>query len=230
MSPRAAGRHIGAAPIGLRDRVLCASLRRLITAPRLCQLLMVAAIGAQVSSGHGNANADTARRAQARLGPDPSIDAGLAALIGNPIAEVPMDRLSATRDRPLFSPSRRPAVPPQTRPPPSMSREPAPPPSPVQAPSVALFGIVVSEEGPRAFIAMGPTDSVFGVRPGDDLNGWRVTAITKRSLVLSRADLSATFMLFSQENASRTAHFDAATLSQQVQRTPNVGHPRVRIR
>jgi general secretion pathway protein N len=196
----------------------------LAVTPRLWQLLILAAIGVQVSTGGGIAGADAAR-----LSPNASIAVELPASVGNPVAEIPLDRLSATRDRPLFSPSRRPAFLPQPAPAgPRIEQAPRPP--PVQTPSVALFGIVVGAQGARAFIGTGPTDPVVVVRPGDDVKGWKVTAITKRSLVLSRAEMSTTFMLFSPENANRIAHFDSAAPSQQVQRTPDETHRRVRIR
>jgi hypothetical protein len=228
--PRAAGWRAGAAPIAFGDRVVCASLRRLIAASLLGQRLIIAAVGVSMSAGAGIVGSGAASRAQVRLGPDAPGAVELPPLVGNPIAEVPRDRLSATRDRPLFSPSRRPTVPPQPPPPAGPRIEHAPPPSPVPSPSVALFGIVVGPLGPRAFIGTGPTDPIVGVRPGDDVNGWMVTAITQRSLVLSRADLSATFTLFSPENASRVGHFDSAAPGQQVQRTLNDGRPRIRIR
>ena len=204
-----------------------AAMRRV--ARRLCEWLILAVVGVLVSTGNGIAGADAASRAQARPGPDPSRDIELPALIGNPIAAIPLDRLSATRDRPLFSPSRQPTLPPQPKPAaPRIAQAPRPP--LVQSPSIALFGIVVSAQGARAVIGTGPADPILHVRLGDDVHGWKVTAITERSLVLSRADLSATFMLFSPENAGRVAHSDSAAPSQQVQRTPDERHPRIRIR
>jgi general secretion pathway protein N len=228
-TPRAAALRLRTAAIAFGGRVACASLRRLIAASRLCQMLIIAAVGFPVSAGDGIAGSGAASGAQVWLGPNPPSDVERPALVGNPIAAVPLDRLSATRDRPLFSPSRRHAVTAQPAPiAPRIEQVPRPP--PVQSPSVALFGIVVSAQGPRAFIGMGPTNPIVGVGPGDDVNGWKVTAITQRSLVLSRADLSATFMLFSPENTSRIAHFDSAAPGQQVQRTPDDTHRRVRIR
>ena len=212
----------------LGDLISCAPLRRPV-APRLWQLFIIAAVTIQLSTANGIAGGDAASPVQSLLGPDVPAAVELAPLTGNPIAEVPLDRLSATRDRPLFSPGRRPTVAPQ--PPPARPRiEHAPPSSPVQSPTVTLFGIVVGSHGPRAFIGRGPTDPIVGVRPGDDVNGWMVSAITERSLVLSHADLTATFVLFSPENASRVAHFESAAPSQQIQRPRNDGHPRIRIR
>jgi general secretion pathway protein N len=191
-------------------------------------MLIVAVVGVHDST-NGIAGADVASPAQARLGSDASSEVEIPVFVGNPVTQVPLDRLSATRDRPLFSPSRQPTFP---KPPaPAMPRIAlAPPPQPVQSPSVALFGIIVDAQGARALIGTGAADPIVGVRRGDDVNGWKVTAITKQSLVLSRADLSATFMLFSPENANRTAGSLSAAPIQQVQRTPDGGRHRSRIR
>jgi general secretion pathway protein N len=144
---------------------------------------------------------------------DAANDAGMpVAPGGNPVAQIPLDKLSATRNRPLFSPSRRaPALSVQPDRP-TVARvehaQPAPPP-----PGIALFGIVVGAQGARAFITAQPADRIVGVRPGDDVSGWTVTAITERRLVLSRADRSATFTLFSEANGSQIQRSDAVTSS-----------------
>jgi hypothetical protein len=194
------------------DRMTCSSWRRPIAASRLRPLLIIAAVGI-----HGSTWALAAGGAQAASStPAPAVS-------GNPVADIPLDRLSATRERPLFSPSRRPPF--RREPSPIAHVEPAPaPPPPVSPPSVALYGIVVGVQGPRAFIATGPSDRIVRVRPGDDVDGWKVTAISERRLVLSRADLSATFTLFSPENAGRTARPDS------VQPVPTLVAPRTRIR
>jgi hypothetical protein len=164
-----------------------------------------------------------------RAMPDAAIGAEMAAVSGNPIAEIPLDRLSATRNRPLFSPSRRPPAPP---PPAAIATrvERAPQPLPLSPPGVALFGIVVGAQGARAFIATGAADRIIGVRPGDVVSGWTVTEITKRNLVLSHAERSATFTLFSPDNVSQTRRSDAATSNLQAARSSDPPRGRVRIR
>ncbi|HVX92442.1 MAG TPA: hypothetical protein VG985_04395 [Xanthobacteraceae bacterium] len=70
----------------------------------------------------------------------------------NPVAAQSLERLSATRERPLFSPTRRPPAPPP--PPPAISRAAPPPPSP--PPGIALFGIITDAQGPFAMVRVGP--------------------------------------------------------------------------
>jgi hypothetical protein len=160
-----------------------------------------------------------------------AIGAELPASSGNPIADLRLDRLSETRDRPVFAPSRRPPPPPAL---PAVAAhvERAPQAVPVSPPGVALFGIVVGEQGARAFIATGAAGQIIGVRPGDDVAGWTVSAITQRNLVLSYAERSATFTLFSPGNVSQSKQPDAtATASKPpVTRTSDAPHPRIRIR
>ena len=118
-------------------------------------------------------------------------------VLANPLHEQSLDRLSVTRDRPLFSPSRRPPAPP----PPPVERvaEPAPPPPP---PDVTLFGVVVDGEGARAIIRSGAA-KMARVQIGDDIGGWKVSQIDGRRLVLSLDGRLATFTLFSREGGSR---------------------------
>jgi general secretion pathway protein N len=88
--------------------------------------------------------------------------------LANPLEAQPLDRLSVTRERPLFSPTRRPTPPPP--PPPAESAPVAVLPQP---PNVQLFGIVVDDEGARAIVRSG-TEKVDRVQIGDDIGGWKV--------------------------------------------------------
>ena len=111
----------------------------------------------------------------------------------SPLAAYPLDRLSATRERPLFSPSRRPPAPPHA---PIIAAAPPPPP-----PKLILFGIVMDADDARAVVGVGTAEKTRRVRIGDDIGGWKVTQIEERQLVLSLDDRSATFTLFSSQHA-----------------------------
>jgi hypothetical protein len=110
--------------------------------------------------------------------------------LASPLAGHPLDHLSATRERPLFSPSRRPPAPP-----PAAIISPPPPPAP--PPNVTLFGIVMDAEEARAIVRAGPKNEMRRVRIGDDIGGWKVTQIEGRRLVLSLDSRMATFTMFS---------------------------------
>src|SRR5215472_14888183 len=64
----------------------------------------------------------------------------------NPLRAVPLSGLSATRERPIFSPLRRPPAPPVFATPAAVTRpEPVPPPLKPQHPTLKLVGTVIGE-------------------------------------------------------------------------------------
>jgi general secretion pathway protein N len=142
--------------------------------------------------------------------------------LANPLEAQPLDRLSATRERPLFSPTRRPTPPPPPPPP-----EAAPVAVVPQPPNVQLFGIVVDEEGARAIVRSG-TEKVDRVQIGDDIGGWTVSQIEGRRLVLSLDGRFATFTLFSNDNgqqAPRDAEVQTGHVTSQSSSAPEAGAP-----
>jgi hypothetical protein len=117
------------------------------------------------------------------------------AILGNPLQALSLDRLSATRDRPLFSSDRRRPAPP----PPPVERAPEPPAAP---PDVTLLGIVVDGERARAIVRLG-TAKIERVQIGDDISGWKISQIEGRRMLLSLDDRSATVTLFSRKAADK---------------------------
>jgi hypothetical protein len=112
---------------------------------------------------------------------------------GNPLQAQPLAKLSATRDRPLFSPDRRPPAPP-----------PAPvaaaPPPPAPPPDVTLLGVVVDRERARAIVRSGSA-KIERVQIGDDIGGWKVSQIEGRRLLLALDGREAAFTLFGRASA-----------------------------
>ena len=145
--------------------------------------------------------------------------------LANPLEAQPLDRLSATRERPLFSPTRRPIPPPPPPPP-----EAAPVAVVPQPPNVQLFGIVVDDEGARAIVRSG-AEKVDRVQIGDDIGGWKVSQIEGRRLVLSLDGRFATFTLFSNDSGLQTprdaeqAETQAGPVTNQTPSTPQAGAP-----
>jgi hypothetical protein len=118
----------------------------------------------------------------------------------NPLAAHSLESLSATRDRPLFSPGRRPPPPP-----PPVIAQPIPPVPPMPPPTVVLFGIVTDRNGAAAVVRGGASDKIIRARLGDEIEGWKVTRIEPRSLMLSHDDRSVTFALFAKSGANGPA-------------------------
>ena len=130
-----------------------------------------------------------------------------AAELSNPLGGLTLQALSATRERPLFAPTRRPPAPPppplpepEAPPPAEVVEAPpveAPPPPPPEPPAVTLFGVVAEAEGAHA-IVRGPANENLRLRVGGELGDWAVTRIEPRRLVLSLGDRSETFSLFTK--------------------------------
>jgi hypothetical protein len=129
----------------------------------------------------------------------PALDLQLG--IANPVTAVSLDQLTATRERPLFSESRRP----RTAPPPGPSLAaapnidpPAPPPSP---PDLIFYGVVLDRTGARAYVDLKKPQKILGVRVGDEVDGWKVAQIDLQQLVLLLDDRSVTLLLNSADRS-----------------------------
>jgi hypothetical protein len=122
-------------------------------------------------------------------------DTRAAAVSENPLAAQPLDYLSATRDRPLFSPSRRPPPPP-----PPIVEHVTPPPPPVAPPRVVLLGVVTDDSGAWAVVRSGSPEKTIRARLSEQIEGWNVTQIEPRRLMLCHDDRSVSFALFANQN------------------------------
>jgi hypothetical protein len=128
-----------------------------------------------------------------------------AAALANPVAAQPLDQLSTILDRPLFSPSRRPPAPP----PPSVVRAPTSPVPP--PPNLVLFGVVMDGEGARAIVRAGADKKLVRAQIGDEIDGWKVSQIEGRKVVLSLDGRFATFKLFNDDRGESDANGGAAS-------------------
>jgi hypothetical protein len=115
----------------------------------------------------------------------------------SPLATQPLDRLSATRERPLFSPTRQPP------PPPPVIPDRGPPILP--PPNVALLGVIMDGEDASALVRAGPAAKLSRVRIGDDLGGWKVGQIEARQLVLVLDGRTARFTIFTGNSGKAPA-------------------------
>jgi hypothetical protein len=154
------------------------------------------------------------------------LNAAHASEPGGPISpKISLDELSASRDRPLFSPSRRPpqnnvqvAVTPPPPPPP-------PPQAPTPAPNLTFFGTFESPTEVGAAVQIPPNDRPVIVRYGAYINGWRVVDISHHRLVLAFEDRRAVFTLFNPPGASNPATPDAPPPAAQQFHPPPVITP-----
>jgi hypothetical protein len=105
-------------------------------------------------------------------------------LHGNPLWGITLESLSATRDRPLFSPSRRP--PPAVVAPNTPLRVMAPPEP--EKPPLDLLGVVTgSGEGYAVFVNTA-THAIVSLRTGEGNDGWILLGAKGGEAVLERHD------------------------------------------
>ena len=97
----------------------------------------------------------------------------------NPVANVPLSSLSATRDRPLFAPSRRP--PPPADAPPAVEAAPVAQPSTVAAPVLKLVGTLIGPSD-RVAIVVENAKPAARLRVGDAIAGWTLRSISARAV------------------------------------------------
>ena len=111
---------------------------------------------------------------------------------GNPLWKIPLSALTATRERPLFSASRRPpALAVQTAAPPP-PQDPAPAaPAPQEGPALKLIGTIVSPATRIAVVRDSATQAVTRLRVGEGTSGWRVKTVNLRSIVVEKGEQSA---------------------------------------
>ena len=107
-------------------------------------------------------------------------------------AERTLKSLEATRSRPLFSPSRRPPPPPQL---PDSAVTGSNIPLPLPPPRVELTGVIFGSDQQTAILKRPDDPKPESVHLGADVEGWKVTLITPRSIVLTRADKSLEIQL-----------------------------------
>ena len=147
-----------------------------------------------------NASGPSAEPALAAPQPDaaPAPVPQKAAPRGNPLWAIPLRSLAATRDRPLFSASRRPPAP-------VIAAAPAPPaaapmpaavkPAEPERPPMTLIGTIVSADERIAIVLNETTKSVTRLREGEEDSGWRVRTVLARSAVVEKGAQSVTLGL-----------------------------------
>ena len=141
-------------------------------------------------------NAGTSVRAD--LVPAPARDSlPDAERAGNPLWAIPLNQLSSTRERPIFSPSRRPPPPvvvnrPFVPPPPP---PPPPPPRPPEHPSLALLGTIAGEGEGIALFMETTSQMVVRLRTGEAHEGWVLRSVHGREAKLEKDNRTETVTL-----------------------------------
>jgi len=105
-------------------------------------------------------------------------------LSANPLWGVPLTQLSGTRDRPIFSPSRRP--PPAAAAADQVVVRPPPPRKEIEPPPLSLVGTIASEDESYGIFLDQATKAALRLRVGEDYQGWRLRAIQGREVTIEK--------------------------------------------
>jgi hypothetical protein len=122
--------------------------------------------------------------------PAPREAAPQPVLSDNPLWAVPLATLSATRDRPIFSPSRRPPV--SVVAPAAVQRV-APPPKPKEPdrPQLSLVGTIASAEQGFGIFLDAVTRVALRLKVGEEYQGWKLRSVSGREVVLEKDETAA---------------------------------------
>ena len=111
----------------------------------------------------------------------------------NPLWGVPLNQLSGTRDRPIFSPSRRP-------PPAAVAAEASlvkPPPrkKEIEPPPLSLVGTIASDDEGFGIFLDQSTKTALRLKVGEDYQGWKLRAIRGREVTVEKDERAAVLTL-----------------------------------
>ena len=153
---------------------------------------------AQTQSGAVSLAAIETESAGPDVNGEASTDAGHPApepsTTGNPLWAIPISKLSATRDRPLFSPSRRPrtpATPAAPGPTPTMPAQSIAP----ETPPFTLVGTIIGENSRIAIFFDEALKTATGVKEGESDSGWTLRSVDPRSAILEGSGRTVTLDL-----------------------------------
>lgn len=110
------------------------------------------------------------------------------AAVAGPFPWLTLEDLSETRDRPLFSPTRRPPPVAEPEPEPVVVEEPEEDAPPADPPKIRLAGVVLGGTAPVALIEDYDTETLLPFRSGAVIAEWTLATIEPRAIVLRHGD------------------------------------------
>lgn len=148
---------------------------------------------------------------------------------GNPLWAIPLSTLSNTRDRPIFSSSRRPvpsAVAPVIVPKPAVVAKAKEP----ERPQLALVGTIAHDDERFGIFLNQSTATALRLKVGEDFQGWILREVQAREATLEK-DRQTVVLALPQPGATPAAGVSALTMGSQARPgQPQPGSPEQRRR
>jgi general secretion pathway protein N len=145
---------------------------------------------------------------------------------GNPLWAIPLASLNATRERPIFLPSRRAPVAAVAAPPPPPEPVRPPPPAEPERPRLALVGAVVGDVEAVAIFLDQATRNIVRLRTGEDYAGWILRSVKGREATLAKGRETVLLALPAPgEQAKGALEPDAQPIPPAVPAAPVYGVP-----
>jgi hypothetical protein len=119
---------------------------------------------------------------------------------GNPLWAIPLNLLSATRDRPLFSPSRRPPAAAVVASPPAPPA--APPPAAPEQLQLRLVGTIVGTKQHMGVFIDQATQAVVRLQVGEGISGWTLRVVQARAAMFEKDRRETTLELPSRNGSN----------------------------
>jgi hypothetical protein len=114
-------------------------------------------------------------------------------LSANPLWGMPLTKLSGTRERPIFSPSRRP--PPAVVAEPVIAKPPPPRQKAIEPPQLALVGTISGDDEGFGIFLDQATKAALRLKVGDDYQGWKLRTIHGREVTMEKDEQAAVLTL-----------------------------------
>jgi hypothetical protein len=152
-----------------------------------CVIAAIACLSTRLALGQNAAGAggsyQTGETAEPELTTPEKPGLGQPPLEGNPLSRIPLSSLSATRERPLFSASRRPPAP-APAPPPLIAK--SSPPAEPERPPLTLQGTAIGKPRDIALVLDEATKGSVRLHVGEAAEGWYLRSVDQRTVTVEK--------------------------------------------
>lgn len=125
----------------------------------------------------------------------PAVPLTQLAPTGNPLWGIPLRVLTATRERPLFSPSRRPPAPPVAAAPPAPRPVAVAKPPEPDHPLLTIVGTIVGSSDAIGVFVEQASNNIIRLHTGQDHDGWVLRSVHGREAMFEKNERHATLAL-----------------------------------